>query len=367
MNEECVKLTTYFGERDRANGEFLADALLDCYGRHGFQTSVLLRGVLGFGIHHHLRTDRLLTLSEDLPMISVAVDTRARVESALPEVRELTTKGLVTLERARLLKGHVSAADTADAGTDQTKLTIYVGRKHRVGRVPAYVAIVDLLHRHGVAGATVLLGVDGTLHGARQRAVFFGRNADVPLMIIAIGDADTIGACLDDLGTSIAELLATIERVRTLKRDGRRLADPHHVSSADSTGLNIWQKLMIYTGEQSRHDGHPIYQQLVRRVREAGAAGATSVRGIWGYHGNHPPHGDRFFSIARHVPVITVIVDTHDRIRDLYPIVDQLTDKTGLVTSELVPAFRSVGTGIRRGGLRLAQTGDANRGPTERA
>jgi PII-like signaling protein len=366
MNDECVKLTTYFGERDRANGGFLADALLDCYGRHGFQTSVLLRGVLGFGIHHHLRTDRLLTLSEDLPMISVAVDTRARVEAALPEVRELTTKGLVTLERARLLTEHLSAADAANAGADQTKLTIYVGRKHRIGRAPAYVAIVDLLHRHGVAGATVLLGVDGTLHGDRQRAAFFGRNADVPLMIIAIGDTNAIGASLDELDTSIDEPLATIERVRTLKRDGQRLADPHHLSGTDPTGLNVWQKLMIYTGEQSRHDGHPIYQQLVRRLRQQGSAGATSVRGIWGYHGNHAPHGDRFFSIARHVPVITAIVDTPDRIRDLYSIVDELTDSTGLVTSELVPAFRAVGTGIRRGGLQLAQTGEANRGPRER-
>ena len=37
MNADGVKLTTYFGERARANGGFLADALLDCYERHGFQ------------------------------------------------------------------------------------------------------------------------------------------------------------------------------------------------------------------------------------------------------------------------------------------------------------------------------------------
>ena len=34
-----------------------------------------MRGVEGFGAKHHLRTDRLLTLSEDLPLVSVAVDT----------------------------------------------------------------------------------------------------------------------------------------------------------------------------------------------------------------------------------------------------------------------------------------------------
>ena len=36
----------------------------------------------------------------------------------------------------------------------------------------------------------VLLGVDGTLHGTRQRAKFFSGNADVPMMVISIGSSD---------------------------------------------------------------------------------------------------------------------------------------------------------------------------------
>jgi PII-like signaling protein len=354
VNDECVKLTTYLGERDRADGGFLADALLDCYQRHGFCTSVLLRGALGFGIGHHLRTDRLLTLSEDLPVISVAVDTRARIEAALPELRELTTKGLVTLERARLVTERLRAADVPDRTGEHTKLTVYVGRKHRIADSPAYVGIVETLHRLGVAGATVLLGVDGTLHGTRQRATFFGRNADVPMMIISIGTSATTAAALDALAAQIEDPLATIERVHILKRDGERIAGVPEVADTDASGLNVWQKLMIYTGEQSRDDGQPIYQQLVRSLREAGAAGATCLRGIWGYHGAHQPHGDRFFSVRRHVPVVTVVVDAPERIRELYPIVDRLTRQTGLVTSEVVPAFRATGRGVRRGGLRLA-------------
>ena len=79
MNEDCLKLTIYYGERDRANGRLLADALVDVFARHELQTSLVMRGVLGFGATQHLRTDRLLTLSEDLPLVSVAVDTRARI------------------------------------------------------------------------------------------------------------------------------------------------------------------------------------------------------------------------------------------------------------------------------------------------
>ena len=49
-----------------------------------------------------------LTLSEDLPLTAVAVDTRARIEAVLDPTARLLTSGLVTLERARLLTGDIS-------------------------------------------------------------------------------------------------------------------------------------------------------------------------------------------------------------------------------------------------------------------
>jgi PII-like signaling protein len=109
MNDDCLKLTTYFGERHRTTDRFVADALLDLYGRNEVQTSVMLRGAEGFGLKHHLRTDRLLTLSEDLPLVSVAVDTRPRIEELLDEVMAIKRHGLITLERARLLTGEIRA------------------------------------------------------------------------------------------------------------------------------------------------------------------------------------------------------------------------------------------------------------------
>lgn len=88
---------------------------------------------------------------------------------------------------------------------------------------------------------------------------------------------------------------------------------------------------------------------------EAGAAGAPSLPGIWGYHGDHEPHGDVFWQLRRRVPVVTVIVDTPERIRRWFAIVDEVTDEAGLVTSEMVPAFRATAPDAQRGGLRLAQ------------
>jgi PII-like signaling protein len=298
-------------------------------GRHGLQTSVLLRGVAGFGAKQHLRTDRQLTLSEDLPLVSLAVDTRARVEPAFEEVSGLQFDGLVTLERARLLTGDVAPVGLPLDQSEATKLTVYLGRQERIGGRPAHRVLVERLQAAGVAGATVLLGVDGTAHGVRQRARFFARNAEVPLMVISVGDGDSIAAFLAELADLLPQPLATLERVRVCKRDGQRLADPH----GDGGRL---QKLMVYASEQARHNGRPLYLELLRRLRGAGAAGATSLRGIWGYHGDHAPHGDALWQLRRRVPVVTVIVDSPDRTRRWFEIVDELTQATGLVTSEAV-------------------------------
>ena len=313
MNEDCLKLTAYFGERDRAAGGFLADALIDIYARHELQTSLVLRGVEGFGAKHHQHTDRLLSLSEDLPLAAVAVDARERIEAAHAEVAALDFEGLVTLERARMLTGAIEPVALAEP----TKLTVYLGRRAR----PGFQAVVALLHARGVEGATVLLGVDGTAHGARARATFLGRNQDVPVMIVAVGDGARIAALLPELGTMLERPLITLERVQICKRDGVRLAAPE--------GRN---KLMVYGGA-------PLAGELVRWLRRAGAAGATSLRGIWGYHGDHVPHGDSLWQLRRHVPVVTVLVDTPERIARWFAIVDELTVETGLVTSEIVPSF----------------------------
>jgi PII-like signaling protein len=348
---DCRKLTVYFGEHERAGGGLLCDALHDVYQRHGLAAAILLRGVEGFGRRHTLHTQRLLTLSEDLPLVSIAVDTHERIERALSEVTALVGKGLVTLERAQLLAGEPGPVEIGG----QTKLTVYCGRNERVGRTPAYEAVVGLLHSRGIAGATVFLGLDGMVHGRRERARFFSRNDDVPLMVVSVGDGDAVAGVLPQVAELLDEPLVTLERVTLCKRDGVVLAEPPAVPAEDEHGLALWQKLTVYAGEQARHGGHPLYVQLVRRLREEGAGGATALRGIWGYSGDHAPHGDRLLSVRRHVPVATILVDRADAMRRWWRVVDEVTDEAGLVTAETVPAFRALGPDDAFGGLRLAR------------
>jgi PII-like signaling protein len=348
--EDSLKLTSYFGERQRtADNGFAADALLDLYGQRGIATSILLRGVEGFGARQRLRTDRSLTLSDDLPLTAVAVDTRSRIEGLLESTSGLLRSGLVTLERARLLTGDMDVDGPIETPDDETKLTVYLGRQERVYRVPAFVAVCDLLHRRGIAGATALLGVDGTAHGKRQRAAFFSRNAGTPMMVIAVGSGTRIARVLPELGGLLRQPLLTLERVRICKRDGELLCRPptagESLPPADPTGMPLARKLMVYTSEAALHDGQPVHRAIVRRLRAAGVSGATTQRGMWGFHGDHPPHGDRLLQLGRHVPALTIVIDTPERIQTAFDIIDDLTAEHGLVTCETVPAIRPVGGG----------------------
>jgi PII-like signaling protein len=354
VGEDCLKLTTYFGERDRTEDGLLADELLDIYGGNRLQTSILMRGAEGFGRLHHLHTDRLLSLSEDLPVVSIAVDKRERIESMLELILQVKRKGLMTLERARLLTGEIGAVQLPEQLGEATKLTVYVGRQEKVYRTPAFAAITDLLYRRGISGASVLLGVDGTSRGRRARAKFFSRNANVPMMVIAIGTGEKIAEVLPEIGGLLHNPLMTLERVRVCKRDGELLATPHELPGTDEHGLAMWQKLMVYTSHAATYEGHQLHHAIVRRLRESDSAGATTLHGVWGFHGDHAPHGDKFFQISRHVPVLTITVDTPERTAKSFQIIDELTQEHGLVTSEMVPAMSAMSETERRGGLKLA-------------
>ena len=347
---DAVKLTSYFGERQRAGDRFAADALLDLYGRERLATSILLRGAEGFGASRHPRTDASLTLSEDLPLTAVAVDRRDLIEPLAEQTARLVGTGLVTLERARLLTGDIAPVSLAEAVHEETKLTVYLGRQERAGRLPAFVAVCDLLSRRGIAGATALLGVDGTAHGTRERARFFSRNAATPMMVIAVGSGARIAGMLPELGTLLRQPLLTLERVRICKRDGTLLAAPlpdDGMAGPPPAGEQRWRKLMIYTSESAVQDGQPVHRAITRGLRAAGISGATTQRGVWGFHGGHRPHGDRLLQLGRRVPVVTVVLDRPERIEAAFAVVDGLTREQGLVTSELVPVVRRPTDAVR--------------------
>jgi PII-like signaling protein len=66
--------------------------------------ATVLRGPLGFGKSSHLHSARLLRLSSDLPMVIEIVDTPQKIDAFLPILDGMMSGGLITLERAQVLR-----------------------------------------------------------------------------------------------------------------------------------------------------------------------------------------------------------------------------------------------------------------------
>lgn len=319
---ELWKISHWFGERDRVRGGFVSDVLLDRMVARGMSSAVVLRAAGGFGPARVLRSDDLLTLSEDPSVVVTAIDERPRIDDWLAEVRSLQDRGMITVERCRPVS--VAVADPTDEW--EWKLSVFLGRG------PAgYVDVVRSLHEHGIVGASALLGVDGVVAGVRRRASMWSRNRQVPSLVLAVGDQRRIAAARNDLAEIVPGVELTVERVRVCRHDGAEIRPPEASEAAR------WQRLTAYTSEAQLRDGVPAHRGIVQNLRAAGLTGATVLRGLWGFHGDHEPHGDRLWQLGRRVPVITTTVDTPERITRAYDVVSDLTSERGLVTVENVP------------------------------
>jgi len=92
------RLTIYIGETDQFNRRPLYTEIVERAHHAGLAGATVMRGVEGYGASSHIHTTRILRLSEDLPVVIVIVDQKARIDAFLPVLDELITEGLVVRE-----------------------------------------------------------------------------------------------------------------------------------------------------------------------------------------------------------------------------------------------------------------------------
>ena len=98
------RLTIFIGESDRHGHTPLATEIVHRAHAAGLAGATVFRGVEGYGASNHLHTARILSLSDDLPIAVVIVDTSARIEAFLPQLDELITEGLVIIDDVEVVK-----------------------------------------------------------------------------------------------------------------------------------------------------------------------------------------------------------------------------------------------------------------------
>ena len=104
LDGEQILVRIFIGESDKWHHQPLSMALLERLRKEGFAGATIFQGIAGFGARSVLHTAHVLRLSEDLPIVIEVVDTEEHVERLLVLLDEMVPEGLVTIEKARVVK-----------------------------------------------------------------------------------------------------------------------------------------------------------------------------------------------------------------------------------------------------------------------
>jgi PII-like signaling protein len=100
---ERTLMRIHIGESDKWHGRPLHEAIVELLRKEGFSGATVLRGVAGYGGSSVYHTDKLLRLSQDLPLIVEVVEYTERIEKILSRLDEMVDGGLITLEKVRVI------------------------------------------------------------------------------------------------------------------------------------------------------------------------------------------------------------------------------------------------------------------------
>jgi uncharacterized protein len=100
---ERTLMRIHIGESDKWHGRPLYEAVVEMLRKEKFSGVTVLRGVAGYGGSSVYHTDKLLRLSQDLPIILEIVETTERIEQILPRLDAMVEGGLITLEKVRVI------------------------------------------------------------------------------------------------------------------------------------------------------------------------------------------------------------------------------------------------------------------------
>ena len=97
-------LRIFIGEDDRYARSPLYEAIVLKAREHHLAGATVLRGPMGFGHSSRLHTNKILRLSQDLPLVIEIVDSEEKIAAFLPILDGMMPSGLVTTEKVQVLQ-----------------------------------------------------------------------------------------------------------------------------------------------------------------------------------------------------------------------------------------------------------------------
>lgn len=105
-------------------------------------------------------------------------------------------------------------------------MRIFIGESDRFKHMPLYEALLDMLRKEGIAGATVLRGVCG--FGANRQyhtQKLLDLSADLPLVVEVVDTTEKINAIMPRIDDMIGDGMITLETVTVIRhyRDNNKV------------------------------------------------------------------------------------------------------------------------------------------------
>lgn len=106
---------------------------------------------------------------------------------------------------------------------------------------------------------------------------------------------------------------------------------PHRAPMHGFKGERVLMR--IHIGERDKHNGKPLYREIVELLRARRCAGATVLRAIMGFGAQSRLHSDRIEVLSLDLPIVIEVVDTEEKIQSVLPDLDGMIGG-GLITLE---------------------------------
>ena len=98
------RLRIFVGEAQEWQGKPLYSALLELAHQQGASGATVWKGIEGFGPAHHLSTDRLPDIADNLPVIIEIVESEACIERLLPHLDGIVQRGMITVSPVEIVQ-----------------------------------------------------------------------------------------------------------------------------------------------------------------------------------------------------------------------------------------------------------------------
>ena len=104
LHGRACRVTIFIGDTDQHHHKPLYTEIVHRAHERGLAGASVFHGIEGYGASSRIHTSRILSLSDDLPIAIVIVDSEEKITGFLPELDDLIDEGLVLIDEVEVYR-----------------------------------------------------------------------------------------------------------------------------------------------------------------------------------------------------------------------------------------------------------------------